>query len=322
MSSSRSPLRVGDLFPNLNAVSTVGEIESLHAYFGGSWGLILVQPRAFAPIGTVELAEAPSARVGAPRRAAHRAGRMLERRRAQVVRRLSPLAFSLFLAAAPRSPWHMRLMVGAQRARARLARARQDVRGDELRGGLPAIGDEKYELADRFESPGPARPRTARQRQRRRQQRAPAADPAGRSSSARTSASRWRDVPAGRRHELPGAAIVGAATRGGRGVLTPVNWVRGQDVFVAEGVPVEGRAAFPRGVHLIDLPSARLPRITPDPLVDARRADEAAAPRWRPPGRRAGEMGLQQLVDDLRCAPGRESRVKCGGRRRCRVPTA
>ena len=58
MSKGRPPLRVGDLFPNLNAVSTAGEIESLHAYFGGSWGLILVQPRAFAPIGTVELAEA------------------------------------------------------------------------------------------------------------------------------------------------------------------------------------------------------------------------------------------------------------------------
>ena len=53
----------------------------------------------------------------------------------------------------------------------------------------------------------------------------------------------------------------------------------------------EARRAFPRGVHLIDLPSTRdYLRVTPDPLVDARRADESDAPAMLPGGQtRAGE---------------------------------
>ena len=107
MSSSRSPLRVGDLFPNLNAVSTVGEIESLHAYFGGSWGIVMVQPRAFAPVGTVELAEA--ARL-APEWA-RRDVRLIALADARTTtcasgsRRVSRLSLSrFFFARAPRSP--------------------------------------------------------------------------------------------------------------------------------------------------------------------------------------------------------------------------
>ena len=48
-------LHTGDFFPNLHAVSTAGEIESLHAYFGGSWGIFFTHVRAFSPIGTTEL---------------------------------------------------------------------------------------------------------------------------------------------------------------------------------------------------------------------------------------------------------------------------
>ena len=194
-------------------------------------------------------------------------------------------------------------MVGARRARSRSARARarQDVRaatGFEV--AYPAIGDEKYELTDAL---GVARPMA------RPEDGAPEEGGGGGGGGAPARAADPERV----------ALVLGADKRvkmaltyppavgmnfhevlrcvdalqlaDGRGVLTPVNWVRGQDVFVAEGVPVEeARRAFPRGVHLIDLPSTRdYLRVTPDPLVDTRRADESDAPAMLPGATPAGE---------------------------------
>lgn len=50
-------LRLGDIAPDFNAVTTQGDV-SLHSYLGDSWGVLFSHPKDFTPVCTTELGEA------------------------------------------------------------------------------------------------------------------------------------------------------------------------------------------------------------------------------------------------------------------------